>query len=244
MAAATWRAKGRHQQRLRTALLDRHEALSASRHSLHRWCACYKRKHFADEAPAPAAAPPSTSKAAATAAASKAGKDGKGQVAVAADARAGTPRSSGAQFIASWHAKQGSLRDQYSGGGAGDASEQGSASGSPRPSLLAAGSLQAAAAAAADRAELLGSRGGSAAGRPRSVSPAPGSQPHSRSASGAALEEEAANRSELLSSLRPASSKGSSGTPAARAGGKGGRGVSRLRSLFKVGWGVVGMLPG
>ncbi|KAI7843414.1 hypothetical protein COHA_002892 [Chlorella ohadii] len=131
------------------------------------WCACYRRKHFVDEAPFPATSPPPTSKAAATAAAAggKGTQGSKAKVTLAADARPGSPAE---QFIASWHAKQGSLREQYGGSGSNGresggaaAAEQGTPGSSPRPSQITAGSLQQAAAAAANRPELLGSHGGS-----------------------------------------------------------------------------------
>lgn len=184
-----------------------------------------------DEAPFPTTSPPPGSKAsAAAAAAAAAGKGGKAKVELAANARPGSPGSqSGEQFIASWHGKQGSLREQFGGGGTAEGgsaadAEQCTPTSSPRPSV--------AAAAAADRAELLRSRSGSpASGRPRS--------PLGRSAgsSTAARDVEAANRAELLPSPQAASSKGSSSSPAARGGGKGGGkgGGSRLKGLFKVG---------
>lgn len=215
-----------------------------------RWCACYRRKHFVDEAPFPATSPPPPRKAAAAAAAAagKGGKGGKGskpQVQLAADAQSGRPGSLGEQFIASWHGKQGSLREQFGGGtggsggggsasgtdgGAAAASEQGSPTSSPHPSRLAAGSPQSAAAAAASRAEQLGSRCGSTARMP--------SSPQGRgncSSSAAARDVETANRAELLSSPAAASSKGSSSSPAAR-GGKSSKsgGGGRLKGLFKL----------
>ncbi|PRW34091.1 urea ABC transporter permease subunit [Chlorella sorokiniana] len=202
------------------------------------WCACYRRKHFMDEAPFPTTSPPPGSKAAAAAAA---GKGGKSKVQLAADSRSGAPGSPAAQFIASWHGKQGSLREQYGGGGgeigssvseAEAGAERGAPASSTRPSRLAAGSPQLAAAAAADRAELLGSRSGSPASRPSSPQ---GAGNGGGSNSAAARDVEAANRAELLSSPAAASSRGSSSSPAARgrkeSSGKGGG--SRIKGLFK-----------
>ncbi|KAL4425271.1 hypothetical protein ABPG75_009287 [Micractinium tetrahymenae] len=158
-------------------------------------CACYGKKHFADEAPFATSQPSkgaSGGEAAAAAArlsGTAAGAKDKPVVNLAVDARVGaSPRSPGAdQFIASWHSRHNSaalaqstggeaaersgssLRDQFHGSASGSPAVGSpglrSARGTPRGSAAAAAA--AAAALSAERAELFGSRGSgaSAAGR-------------------------------------------------------------------------------